>query len=87
MGRQQGGRGVYPFTVAGMGSGASIPADAIAVVGNLTAVGYTGPGFLAIMPAGITVGTGAGQYNLAADPSASTSSRASSPSPTASYAD
>lgn len=60
----------YTFTIAGQGSGASaIPADAIAVVGNLTAVAYTGPGFLTIMPAGITVGTASNQYNPAADPS------------------
>ena len=38
-------------------------------MGNLTAVSYTGAGFLAIMPAGITIGTGVGQYNPAADPS------------------
>jgi hypothetical protein len=57
-------------TIAGAGTGLShIPPDAIAVIGNLTAVGYGGPGFLAIMPQGITVGTGVGQYNPAADPS------------------
>jgi hypothetical protein len=57
-------------SIAGQGSGASaIPADAIAAVGNLTATAYTGGGFLAIMPAGITVGTGAGQFNPASDPS------------------
>jgi hypothetical protein len=57
-------------SIAGTGTGASaIPADAVAVVGNLTAVAWTGSGFLAIMPAGITVGAGAGQYNPAADPS------------------
>ena len=61
---------VTSVAVAGTGSGASaIPSDAIAVVGNLTAVAYTGPGFLAIMPNGITIGTGAGQYNPNADPS------------------
>ena len=47
-----------PVTIAGQGAGASaIPADAIAVVGNLTAVSYTGSGFLALSPAGVTVGT------------------------------
>ena len=57
-------------TVAGAGTGnSSIPADAVAVMGNLTAVGYTGAGFLTIMPAGIALGTGVGQYNAAADPS------------------
>jgi hypothetical protein len=57
-------------TVAGFGAGNSnIPADAVAVMGNLTAVGYTGAGFLTIMPFGIALGTGAGQYNAAADPS------------------
>jgi hypothetical protein len=61
---------VYPFTVAGQGTGAStIPSGAIAVVDNLTAVNYTGAGFLTVMPAGITVGSGAGQYNPNADPS------------------
>jgi len=56
--------------VAGAGTGASsIPSNAIAVMGNLTAVGYTGAGWLTIMPGGITVGTGAGQYNPASDPS------------------
>jgi hypothetical protein len=45
-------------TIAGAGSGASsIPADAIAVMGNLTATQYTGSGFLALSPAGVTVGT------------------------------
>ena len=34
-----------------------IPADAIAIMGNLTATGYTGPGFLAISPNGVTVTT------------------------------
>jgi hypothetical protein len=61
---------VTTVTAAGTGSGAStIPADAIAVMGNLTAVNYTGPGFLAIMPAGIVIGTATGDYNPAADPS------------------
>lgn len=60
----------HVVTVAGTGSGTSaIPGDAIAVMGNLTAVGYGGAGFLAIMPGGIAAGTGAGQYNPAADPS------------------
>jgi hypothetical protein len=44
--------------VAGQGTGNSaIPADAIAVIGNLTATGYTAPGFLALSPNGVTVGT------------------------------
>lgn len=61
---------VNPVTVAGTGSGASaIPLNAIAVMGNLTAVNYTGPGFLTIMPAGITIGSGTGQYNPNSDPS------------------
>ena len=55
--------GLYPFTVAPSGAGAStIPADAVAVVGNLTATGYSGAGFLAIMPQGVA-------YNPAVDPS------------------
>ena len=59
-----------PVTVAGVGTLTSkIPADAIAVIGNLTAVAYTGGGFLAIMPGGIVKGPGAGQYNPAVDPS------------------
>lgn len=57
-------------SIAGQGTGASaIPADAIAAVGNLTAVDYTGSGFLAIMPAGIPIGTSPGDYNPASDPS------------------
>ena len=57
-------------TVAGVGTGTSnIPADAVAVIGNLTAAAYTGGGFLAIMPGGIVKGTGAGQYNPLVDPS------------------
>jgi hypothetical protein len=61
---------VTSIVVAPSGSGASsIPANAIAVTGNLTAAAYTGGGFLTIMPQGITVGTGAGQYNPASDPS------------------
>jgi hypothetical protein len=57
-------------TIAGVGLGTSnIPADAVAVIGNLTAAGYTGGGWLSIMPGGIVVGTGAGQYNPASDPS------------------
>ena len=45
--------------IAGAGGvGAShIPLDAVAVMGNLTATGYTGAGFLALSPAGVTVGT------------------------------
>jgi hypothetical protein len=46
--------------VAGHGTGASsIPAGAVAVIGNLTATDYTGSGFLSIAPAGVTVGTSA----------------------------
>jgi hypothetical protein len=60
---------VTSIVVAGVGTGAShIPADAIAVMGNLTAADYTGGGFLTIMPNGITIGTGAGQYNPSTDP-------------------
>jgi hypothetical protein len=59
--KQPGSTTVIP--VAGVGSGASaIPADAIAVVGNLTAAGYPGGGFLAIMPSGAA-------YNPSTDPS------------------
>jgi hypothetical protein len=47
---------VIPIVSTGTGDSA-IPADAVGVVGNLTAVGYTGGGFLTISPAGITVGT------------------------------
>jgi hypothetical protein len=51
------------FTVAPSGTGASsIPADAIAVVGNLTAVGWNVSGWLTIFPAGVT-------YDPNADPS------------------
>ncbi len=57
-------------SVANTGSGNShVPFNAVAVMGNLTAVGYSGAGFLSIMPGGIVVGTGAGQFNPAADPS------------------
>jgi hypothetical protein len=60
----------HVVNIAGTGTGTSaIPADAVAVMGNLTAVGYSGAGFLAIMPGGIVAGTGAGQYNPAKDPS------------------
>jgi len=56
--------------VSGTGSGTSkIPADAVAVIGNLTAAAYTGGGWLSIMPGGIVQGTGPGQYNPASDPS------------------
>lgn len=64
------GHAPYVVNVAGFGSGtSSIPPDAVAVMGNLTAVGYGGPGFMAIMPGGVVVGTSAGQYNPNADPS------------------
>ena len=44
--------------IAGAGSGASsIPADAVAVMGNLTATQYTGSGFITLSPAGVTVTT------------------------------
>lgn len=44
--------------IAGHGTGTStIPSDAIAVMGNLTATGYTAPGFLALSPNGIAVTT------------------------------
>jgi len=44
--------------IANQGAGASnIPLDAVAVMGNLTATGYTGGGFLALSPAGVAVGT------------------------------
>jgi hypothetical protein len=44
--------------IAGVGAGDSlIPTDAIAVMGNLTATQYTGGGYLAISPAGVSVGT------------------------------
>jgi hypothetical protein len=44
--------------IAGHGTGTStIPGDAIAVMGNLTATGYTAPGFLALSPNGIAVST------------------------------
>jgi hypothetical protein len=57
-------------TIAGVGTLTSnIPADAVAVIGNLTAVAYTGGGFLSIMPGGIVQGTGPGQYNHLVDPS------------------
>ena len=46
--------------IAGVGTGASnIPADAVAVIGNLTATQYTGGGFLSIAPAGVSVATSA----------------------------
>lgn len=44
--------------IAGQGAGNShIPADAIAIMGNLTATGYTAPGFLALSPNGVPVTT------------------------------
>jgi hypothetical protein len=50
--------------VTGTGTGTSkIPADAVAVMGNLTAVAYTGSGFLTIQPQGVA------GYNPATDPS------------------
>jgi hypothetical protein len=48
---------------APFGAGASaIPSDAVAIIGNLTAVNYTGGGYLAIMPAGAS-------YTPGSDPS------------------
>jgi hypothetical protein len=50
---------------AGTGTAASaIPADAIGVVGNLTATSYTGGGFLTIAPAGVTVNTSALNFQI-----------------------
>ena len=44
--------------IAGMGAGNShIPVDAIAIMGNLTATGYTSGGFLALSPNGVAVTT------------------------------
>ena len=61
---------VTAVSMAGAGTGSSlIPGSAIAVMGNLTAVAYTGGGFLTIMPAGIVIGTAAGNYNPSSDPS------------------
>jgi hypothetical protein len=50
---------VTVVSIAGTGgTGASaVPADAIAAVGNLTATQYNGGGYLAISPAGVSVGT------------------------------
>ena len=46
---------IHTHTVAGQGAGAQhIPADAVAVTGNLTAVGFSQNGFLTIFPAGAT---------------------------------
>ncbi len=41
--------------VTGPGGVPSIPIDAVAVVGNLTATGYTGPGYLTIFPDGVAL--------------------------------
>jgi hypothetical protein len=57
------GNSTTTVTVAGRGTGPSlIPADAIAIAGNLTAVGYDQAGFLALIPAGVT-------YTPSSDPS------------------
>jgi hypothetical protein len=49
--------------IAGTGAGLSaIPPDAVGVIGNLTAVAYSGQGWLAVMPEGAA-------YDPAADPS------------------
>lgn len=54
---------VTNITVAPSGSGtSSVPANAIAVTGNLTAAAYTGGGFLTISPQGVSI-------NPATDPS------------------
>jgi hypothetical protein len=46
--------------IAGTGSGASsIPSDAVAIIGNLTATKYTGSGYLSLSPAGVSVSTSA----------------------------
>lgn len=46
---------IHSHTVAGQGAGTQhIPADAVAVTGNLTAVGFTQNGFLTVFPAGAT---------------------------------
>ena len=60
--RKVGGRKAAGSTtvvqVAGAGLLTSaIPADAVAIIGNLTAAAYTGSGFLAISPAGVSVVT------------------------------
>jgi hypothetical protein len=58
-----GGGQTKVFTIAGAGAGASlIPADAVAVVGNITAVGWNQSGWLTIYPAGTA-------YNPNSDPS------------------
>jgi hypothetical protein len=51
------------WTAVPSGTGAStVPASAVAIFGNLTAVAFGGPGWLTILPAGVP-------YNPAADPS------------------
>ncbi len=66
--RQHGGKkaagstNVFQVTGAAVGTDSEIPADAVAVVGNLTATGYGGAGFLAIMPQGAS-------FNPSTDPS------------------
>ena len=52
----------YVVPGAGPGGASTIPADAIGVVGNLTAVNYNNVGFLTIMPKGVA-------YNPSTDPS------------------
>jgi hypothetical protein len=57
-GAKRAGGSTTVVSIAGTGAGASfIPSDAIAAVGNLTATQYSGGGFLAISPAGISVNT------------------------------
>jgi hypothetical protein len=48
--------------LSGPGGASTIPADAVGVVGNLTAVNFTNVGFLTIFPAGVA-------YNPSTDPS------------------
>ena len=69
-GAKKGAGSLTHVPIVNTGSGDShIPSDAIAVVGNLTATQYSGGGFLAIMPDGITIGSGATQYSPSRDPS------------------
>ncbi len=57
-GAKKGAGSTTTVVIAPSGTGASsIPSDAVAIIGNLTATQYTGTGFLAISPAGVSVGT------------------------------
>jgi hypothetical protein len=52
-GSPKAGLSTWTYPVTGQGTGAStIPTDAIAIAGNLTAVAYNSSGYLAIFPAG-----------------------------------